>query len=60
MREKGWREEDVERVVGAAMPSGPDDLGNPTYIGFIRDLRVRVVIALDEPDLVVTIHERRK
>jgi hypothetical protein len=28
--------------------------------GEIRGVRVRVVLALDEPDLIVTIHDRRK
>jgi len=30
------------------------------YTGYIRDVRVRIVVALDEPDLVVTIHKRRR
>jgi hypothetical protein len=28
-------------------------------MGEIRGIRVRVVVALDEPDLIVTIHKRR-
>jgi len=31
----------------------------PQYTGEIRGVRVRVVVALDELDLIVTIHKRR-
>jgi hypothetical protein len=31
-----------------------------TYTGDIKGVRVRIVVALDEPDLIVTIHERRR
>jgi hypothetical protein len=37
-----------------------DEDGKPRYTGEIRGVRVRVVVALDEPDLIVTIHERRR
>ena len=36
-----------------------DPNGRPRYTSYIRGIRVRIVIAVDEPDLVVTIHERR-
>jgi hypothetical protein len=36
-----------------------DEYGKPRYIGEIKGVRVRVVVALDEPDLIVTIHDRR-
>ena len=51
---------DVERVI--AMPIGidSDKHGRLRYTGEIRGFRVRVVIALDEPDLIVTIHDRRR
>lgn len=35
---------------------GPD--GKWRYVGHLRGERVRVVVALDEPDLIVTIHRR--
>jgi hypothetical protein len=34
--------------------------GKPRYVGLIRGERVRIVVALDEPDLIVTIHRRRR
>jgi hypothetical protein len=37
-----------------------DGNGKPRYTGEIKGMRVRVVVALDEPDLIVTIHERRR
>lgn len=35
---------------------GPD--GKWRYVGLLRGERVRVVVALDDPDLIVTIHRR--
>jgi mRNA-degrading endonuclease RelE of RelBE toxin-antitoxin system len=35
-----------------------DPHGNWRYVGRIRGERVRVVVALDDPDLIVTIHRR--
>jgi hypothetical protein len=37
-----------------------DEDGKPRYTGEIRGVRVRIVVALEEPDLIVTIHERRR
>lgn len=37
-----------------------DSKGKPRYTGEIGDVCVRIVVALDEPDLIVTIHERRR
>jgi hypothetical protein len=50
---------DVEQVI--EMPSffDRDDEGRPRYTGEVRGVRLRVVVALDEPDLIVTIHDRR-
>ncbi len=48
-----------------AMISNPDQVdfdedGKPRYTGYIRGIRMRAVVALDEPDVIVTIHERRR
>jgi mRNA-degrading endonuclease RelE of RelBE toxin-antitoxin system len=51
--------EDVERVIGEPLDFDRDRRGKPRYTGRIRGVRVRVVVALDEPDLIVTIHDRR-
>lgn len=50
---------DVERLIVDPVRVDCDSTGKPRYTGYIRGYRVRVVIALDEPDFVVTIHERR-
>jgi hypothetical protein len=50
----------VERVIEEPISIDHDEDGRPRYTGEIRGVRVRVVVALDEPDVIVTIHERRK
>jgi hypothetical protein len=49
---------DVEQLIANPdnVDLGPD--GKWRYVGHLRDERVRVVVALDEPDLIVTIHRR--
>lgn len=60
MRERGWSDRDVADIVSAPLAVDRDTRGNPRYLGTIRGQTVRVVLALDDPDLVVTIHRRRK
>jgi hypothetical protein len=43
-----WGEED-----------GTDERGNSFRVGWVDGRRIRVVIALDNPDLVITLYERR-
>lgn len=50
---------DVERVVASPMYADTDEDGKPRFVGEVHGVRIRVVLALDEPDLVVTIHPRR-
>jgi len=52
--------EDAEHVIQDAVHTDADFGGRPRYTGYIRGTRVRVVVALDDPELIVTIHERRK
>jgi hypothetical protein len=51
---------DVEYLIADPVRVDRDPIGKPQYTGYIQGVRVRVVLALDEPDFVVTIHERRK
>jgi hypothetical protein len=51
---------DVERVIAKPVNVDKDSFGKPRYTGYIAGIRVRVVVALDEPDFVVTIHKRRR
>jgi hypothetical protein len=52
--------EDVERAMKEPIYFDRDGKGKPRYTGEIQGVRVRIVLALDEPDFVVTIHNRRK
>jgi hypothetical protein len=52
--------EDVERLIEEADEVDENSDGKPRYTGELKGVRVRVVVALDEPDVVVTIHERRR
>lgn len=51
---------DAEAVIAQPVRVDRDRFGKPRYTGYIRGVRVRIVVALDEPDLIVTIHERRR
>jgi hypothetical protein len=37
-----------------------DEKGNPMYLGLVRGVRVCAVVALDEPDLIVTIFRKER
>jgi hypothetical protein len=50
---------DVEQMIEKPILFDRDDDGRPRYTGEVRGVRLRVVVALDEPDLIVTIHDRR-
>lgn len=50
---------DVERIVSEPEQTDIDERGNMRYIGYIHGERVRVVIAQDDPDLVISFHPRR-
>jgi hypothetical protein len=52
--------EDAERVIEQPVGVDNDPEGRPRYRGFIRGIPVKIVVAVDEPDLIVTIHKRRK
>jgi hypothetical protein len=58
-REMGASVADAEHLIVHPVYRDTDPQGRPRYTGLIRGLRVRVVVALDDPDLIVTIHERR-
>jgi hypothetical protein len=58
-RVKGTAEE-AESVVGNKFGKDFDPKGNPRYRGYIAGKRCRVVVALDDPDLIISIHHRRR
>lgn len=51
---------DVERIVARPLFTDADADGRPRFVGDVRGVRVRVVVTLDDPDLIVTIHPRRR
>lgn len=51
---------EVESMVSRVAPYDLDLDGRPRYMDEIRGIRVRVVLALDKPNLVVSLHRRRK
>jgi hypothetical protein len=52
--------EEAESVVENCFGKDFDDRGNSRYRGFIGGTRCRVVVALDDPDLIISIHRRRR
>jgi hypothetical protein len=50
---------EAEAVIAHPLSFHFGEDGKPQYTGYIRGIHVRIVVALDDPDLVVTIHERR-
>jgi hypothetical protein len=49
---------DAESVIGNPAQIDTKEVGKIRYIGYIRGERIRVVVALDDPNLIVTIHRR--
>jgi hypothetical protein len=52
--------QEAESVVANPIEKDFDRKGNPRYRGFIAGERCRVVVALEDPDLIITIHFRRR
>jgi hypothetical protein len=51
---------DAEELIARPDRVDRDRYGKPRYTGEVRGIRVRAVVAVDEPDLIVTIHRRRR
>jgi hypothetical protein len=51
---------DIEEAIANAIDVEEGDDGKSLYIARIRGVSVRIVLALDDPDFVVTIHEKRR
>lgn len=49
---------DAELVVSHPVAVDRDKEGRPRYLGWVRSVLVSVVVALDEPDLIVTIYRK--
>jgi hypothetical protein len=49
----------AEAIVAGPNVAGTDRLGNPVLVGNVEDGReVAIVVALDDPDLVITLMDR--
>jgi hypothetical protein len=57
-RELGATIADAESVIANPVQVDTEETGKIRYIGYVRGERVRVVVPLDDPDLIVTIHRR--
>jgi hypothetical protein len=58
-RVKGTAQE-AEAVVKNEFEKDFDPDGNPRYRGYIAGRRCRVVVARDQPDLIISVHPRRR
>jgi hypothetical protein len=58
-RIKGTAQE-AESVAANKFEKDVDKDGNPRYRGFIDGKRCVVVVALDEPDVIITVFERER
>lgn len=52
--------EDVERIRSDPEHEDTDADGRPRYAAEVRGRLVRIVLALDTPDLVITVHPRSR
>jgi hypothetical protein len=52
--------QEAESVVANPIEKDFDAEGNPRYRGFIAGKRCRVVVALDDPETIISIHFRRR
>ena len=53
--------EQAEAIVAAGLVDGSDRHGNPRYAGELPDGRgIRVGVALDNPEVVISLYPRRK
>jgi hypothetical protein len=59
MRWKGWAQSEVFWVISNPVKIDADAYGHSRYFGYIRGDLVRVVVAADDPEFVITVHPRR-
>lgn len=51
--------EDVAGIIEHPLAMDTDEDGRPRYVAILRGEWIRVVMALDRPDFVVTVHRWR-
>ena len=57
-RELGVSIGDAKAVMANPLEIDTREPGKIRYIGYVQGERVRVVVPVDDPDLIVTIHRR--
>lgn len=55
----GVTRDQAEAVAASGALTGHDARGNPRHTGAVEARTIVVVIALDNPDLIITLYERR-
>ncbi len=60
MRRLGLTRADIAAIILASEMVDHDPDGRPRYVGVVNGRRIRIVLALDKPSLVVAVHERRR
>jgi len=60
MRRLGLTRADVAAVILASDAADRDPDGRPRHVGVVNGRRIRIVLALEDPTIVVSVHERRK
>jgi hypothetical protein len=60
LRALDLNQEAIRRVIASGSPVDWDQEGRPRYQGEVDGELVRVVLAVDRPGLVVTVHRRSK
>jgi hypothetical protein len=53
-------QQDVEAMVRNPAAIERDEQGKPLYLGTVRGISICVVVAKDEPDVIVTIFRRER
>ncbi|HET7120688.1 MAG TPA: hypothetical protein VFI17_05505 [Solirubrobacterales bacterium] len=59
LRRNQWSEREAVAVILDPVATDADESCNPRYVGYIRGALVRVVVAADDPNVVITVHLRR-
>jgi hypothetical protein len=56
----GITQAEVKAVAAWGQPDGVDERGNPCRIDELDGRRIRVIIALDDPELIITVYPRNR
>jgi len=60
MRRLGVTRGDVAAIILASEAVDRDPDGRPRHIGVVDGRRIRIVLALENPSIVVSVHERKR